>query len=105
MDDFAHQSDRLRGLLGRAALRLTPVNYAVGEVLQFGGERISVRQRAAFDGRIDLKDVREGTYGKADVFTFDASSPDVRPLPPVDVKGNRIAYHLPPLSATLFVCH
>jgi hypothetical protein len=66
---------------------------------------INKEQHTTFNGRIDLKEVRDGTYSKADVFTFDASSPDVRALAAVDVKGNRIAYRLPPLSATLFVCH
>jgi mannan endo-1,4-beta-mannosidase len=57
--------------------------------------------RATFDGRIDLKD---GGYTKAQVFALDGSSPDVRAQPGAEIKNNALAYRLPPLSATLFVC-
>lgn len=62
---------------------------------------INKEQRATFDGKISIK---SGSFGKAKVFGFDGTSAEVRALAPVDIKGNQIAYRLPPLSATLFVC-
>ncbi len=56
---------------------------------------------ASFDGQLDL---REGGYGKADVYRLDGSGPRVRSLGSVDIEGDRVEYLLPPHSATLFVC-
>ena len=41
---------------------------------------------------------------KAQVFTLDASSTDIKPRPPVDIKNGVLEYKLPPVSAALFVC-
>jgi mannan endo-1,4-beta-mannosidase len=57
--------------------------------------------RTSHQGRIELKG---GGYGKAKVFSLDGTSPDIKAQPAIDVKDGRIAYRLPPLSATLFVC-
>jgi hypothetical protein len=70
---------------------------------------INKDQHTAFNGKIEITPEAKGTstsgpYTKAEVFAFDASSAAVRPLPPADVANNQIAYRLPPLSATLFVC-
>jgi mannan endo-1,4-beta-mannosidase len=62
---------------------------------------INKDQRATFNGRIDIKG---GKYGKAQVFAFDGSSADVRALGDAPINGGQLAYRLPPLSATLFVC-
>jgi hypothetical protein len=58
-------------------------------------------QRTVFNGDIDL----EGSKcARARVYTFDASAPNVRSLPDLEIKNSQIACRLPPLSATLFVC-
>ena len=62
---------------------------------------INKEQHTAFNGKIAIKG---GNYAKAKVFTFDASSPKMPPLPDADIKDNQLSYRLPPLSATLFVC-
>ncbi len=62
---------------------------------------INKEQRASFDGKVDIKG---GSWSKARVFTLDASGPDVKAQPDVPIKANQLAYKLPPLSATLFVC-
>ncbi len=62
---------------------------------------INKTQHAIFNGKIALKG---GSYGKAKVFGFDATSPKIRSLADADVKDNQLNYRLPPLSATLFVC-
>ena len=62
---------------------------------------INKTQHAIFDGRIAIKG---GAYAGAKVFGFDATSPTIRPLADADIKDNQLAYRLPPLSATLFVC-
>jgi hypothetical protein len=43
-------------------------------------------------------------YTQAQVFAFDGSSASIRALPAASIADNQIAYRLPPLSATLFVC-
>jgi hypothetical protein len=62
---------------------------------------INKDQRGIFDARIAIKG---GKYGKAAVYSFDGSSPDVKAQAAVDIKDNQIAYKLQPLSATMFVC-
>jgi hypothetical protein len=62
---------------------------------------INKEQRAIFNGKIALEG---GSYARARVFTLDASAPTVRPLPDAEIKDHQLAYRLPPLSATLFVC-
>ena len=62
---------------------------------------INKELRTSYDGRIALGD---GAYKKAEVYRFDAGSPDVRAQPAIDIAGGQVAARLPPLSATLFVC-
>jgi hypothetical protein len=62
---------------------------------------INKELRTSFDGRIAIKG---GGYRKARVFALDGSSPEIRPQPDIEIKADQIAYRLPPLSATLFVC-
>ena len=61
---------------------------------------INKEQRSIFNGKIALKG---GKYARAQVYTLDASSPDIKPQAPVDVKDGVLQYKLPPLSAALFV--
>jgi len=57
--------------------------------------------RSIYNAKIALKG---GKYAKAQVYTLDASSPDIKAQPaPVDVKAGVIEYKLPQLSAALFV--
>jgi mannan endo-1,4-beta-mannosidase len=66
---------------------------------------INKEQRAVFNGQIDLKANAKGTrYTRARVYALDGSAPAVRTLPGIEIKNDQIAYKLPPLSATLFVC-
>ena len=62
---------------------------------------INKTQHTIFNGKIAIKG---GAYAKAKVFAFDAASPKIRALADADIKDNQLAYRLPPLSATLFVC-
>ena len=62
---------------------------------------INKTQHAVFSGKIAIKG---GAYAKAKVFGFDATSPKVRSFADAEVKDSQLAYRLPPLSATLFVC-
>ncbi len=57
--------------------------------------------RAAFNGTFALG---AGGQTKARVFSVDATSAEIKPQPEIDIKGGQLAYRLPPLSATLFVC-
>jgi len=62
---------------------------------------INKELHTVFNGKIDLKG---SPCSKARVYALDASAAAVRALSDVEVKTNQIAYRLPPLSATLFVC-
>ena len=62
---------------------------------------INKAQHAIFNAKITVKG---GAYARAKVFGFDATSPKVRALADAEIKDNQLAYRLPPLSATLFVC-
>jgi len=62
---------------------------------------INKELRSIFSGKIAIKG---GKYAKAQVYTLDGSSPDIKPQPaPVDVKNGVLEYKLPPVSAALFV--
>jgi mannan endo-1,4-beta-mannosidase len=63
--------------------------------------------RAAFNGKIEITppgNGKKGAYTQAQVFAFDGSNASIRALPAASIADNQIAYRLPPLSATLFVC-
>jgi len=62
---------------------------------------INKELRSIFNGKIAIKG---GKYSKAQVYTLDASSPDIKTQPaPVDVKDGLLQYKLSPMSAALFV--
>ncbi len=63
---------------------------------------INKSQQANFKATIKI--AGRVKFVQAQVFAFASGSPEVRPLGKVDIKDNQIAYPLPPLSATLFVC-
>jgi len=74
---------------------------------------INKELRTAFNGQIAIdrdpkndrnNDRNNPRYGRAEIYALDGSAPAIRRLPDVDIKDNRIAVRLPPLSATLFVC-
>jgi mannan endo-1,4-beta-mannosidase len=68
---------------------------------------INKEQHAAFNGKIEITPDGNGKlapYARVEVFAIDGSTPAVRALPPAVISNNQIAYRLPPLSATLFVC-
>ncbi len=98
------------GTYGDTAVSATPADiakaslYAATDTKHPGTLTIVVinkEQRTIFNGKIDLKG---GEYAKARVYALDASAPTIRPMPEVEIKDHQIAYRLPPLSATLFVC-
>jgi mannan endo-1,4-beta-mannosidase len=63
--------------------------------------------RASFNGKIEITppgNGKKGAYTQAHIFALDGSAASIRALPPVNIADNQIAYRLPPLSATLFVC-
>jgi len=64
---------------------------------------INKAPRASFEGKIALGG-SPSTCKSARVFGLDASSAVIKSLPAAPVAGGALAYHLPPLSATLFVC-
>jgi hypothetical protein len=101
--------DGKRGAFGDTAVAATPADqakasiYAATDTKKKGQLTILVinkELRSIFAGKIALKG---GKYGKAQVFTLDGASPDIKAQAPVDVKNGQIEYKLPPLSATLFV--
>ena len=68
---------------------------------------INKDQHHVFNGKIEITppgNGKESGYTQAQVFALDASAAAVRSLPPTPIAHNQIAYRLPPLSATLFVC-
>ncbi|HEY6476510.1 MAG TPA: glycoside hydrolase family 44 protein, partial [Polyangia bacterium] len=62
---------------------------------------INKQQHTVFNGKIAI---RGGSYAKAKVFAFDATSPKIQALGEAQIKDNLLSYRLPPMSATLFVC-
>ena len=60
------------------------------------------QQGAALDLQRKIA-LKGGKYAKAQVYTLDGSSPDIKPQAPIDVKNGQIEYKLPPVSAALFV--
>ncbi len=62
---------------------------------------INKEQHTAFNGKIALKG---GNYAVAKVFSFDATSSNIRSLPDAPITNNQLSYRLLPMSATLFVC-
>jgi hypothetical protein len=101
--------DGKKGTFGDTAVAATPADqskasiYAATDTKRKGLLTVLVinkEARSIFDGKIALKG---GKYARAQVYTLDASSPDIKPQAPVDVKDGVLQYKLPPLSAALFV--
>ena len=101
--------DGKKGTFGDTAVAATPADqskasiYAATDTKRKGLLTVLVinkEARSIFDGKIALKG---GKYGRAQVYTLDASSPDIKPQAPVDVKDGILEYKLAPLSAALFV--
>ena len=102
--------DGKRGTFGDTAVAATPADiakasiYAATDTKRKGQLTILVinkELRSIFSGKIAIKG---GKYAKAQVYTLDGSSPDIKPQPaPVDVKNGVLEYKLPPVSAALFV--
>jgi len=103
--------DGQHGTFGDTAVAATPADqakasiYAATDAKHKGKLTILVinkQLQSIFNGKIAIKG---GKYSKAQVYTLDGSSADVKPQAPVDVKNGEIEYKLQPLSATLFVCN
>ena len=102
--------DGKRGTFGDTAVAATPADiakasiYAATDTKRKGQLTILVinkELRSIFSGKIAIKG---GKYAKAQVYTLDGSSPDIKPQPaPVEVKSGVLEYKLPPVSAALFV--
>ena len=102
--------DGKRGTFGDTAVAATPADiakasiYAATDTKRKGQLTILVinkELRSIFNGKIAIKG---GKYAKAQVYTLDGSSPDIKPQPaPVEVKSGVLEYKLPPVSAALFV--
>jgi mannan endo-1,4-beta-mannosidase len=102
--------DGKRGTFGDTAVAATPADiakasiYAATDTKKKGQLTILVinkELRSIFNGKITLKG--GGKYSKAQVYTLDGSSPDIKAQAPVDVKDGQIEYKLPPVAAALFV--
>jgi mannan endo-1,4-beta-mannosidase len=64
---------------------------------------INKDQRASYAGRVAIQG--PASYDVAQVYRLDKTSPRIQAIPEkVEIRGNRLDYSLPPLSATLFVC-
>ncbi len=105
------------GVFGDSAVQATPADIAKASVYAATDSKrpgvltvvvINKELRTAFNGQIALDGgdpkTKAGRYATAQVYALDGSAAAIRRLPDVAIKGNRIAYRLPPLSATLFVC-
>jgi hypothetical protein len=101
--------DGKRSTFGDTAVAATPADiskasiYAATDTKHKGQLTILVinkELRSIFNGKIAIKG---GPYSKAQVYTLDGKSADIKPQAPVDVKGGVLEYKLPPVSAALFV--
>jgi hypothetical protein len=101
--------DGKKGAFGDTAVAATPADiakasiYAATDTKHKGQLTILVinkELRSIFNGKIAIKG---GKYSKAQVYTLDGSSPDIKAQAPVDIKNGQIEYKLPPVSAALFV--
>ena len=106
------------GVFGDVAVQATPADIAKASVYAATDSRrpgvltvvvINKELRTAFNGLLTLGgagDAKTGSakYTKASVYALDGSGATVRRLADVGVTNGQLAYRLPPLSATLFVC-
>jgi hypothetical protein len=98
------------GAFGDTAVAAAPADLGKASVFAASDSRhrgtltilvINKTQHAIFDGKIAIKG---GPFATAKVFGFNAASPKIRALTDAELKNDQLAYRLPPLSATLFVC-
>jgi Glycoside hydrolase family 44 len=108
------------GSYGDTAVTATPADQGKASVFAAVDSRrpdlltvlvINKDLRAAFNARIEITPAgsgktgnARGNYTQAQVFALDGSVASVRAMPAAVISDNQIAYRLPPLSATLFVC-
>jgi len=101
--------DGKHGTFGDTAVTATPADQAKASIYAATDSKkkgqltilvINKELRSIFAGKIAIKG---GKYAKAQVYTLDGSSADLKPQPAVDVKNGQIDYKLAPMSATLFV--
>ena len=102
--------DGKHGTFGDTAVAATPADIAKASIYAATDTKrkglltilvINKELQSIFNAKIALKGSK---CAKAQVYTLDGSSPDIKPQPPVDVKNGQIDYKLPPVSAALFVC-
>jgi mannan endo-1,4-beta-mannosidase len=101
--------DGKKGTFGDTAVAATPADqakasiYAATDTKRKGQLTVLVINKEL---RVHLQwqdRLKGGKYAKAQVYTLDASSPDIKAQAPVDVKDGVVQYKLAPLSAALFV--
>jgi hypothetical protein len=102
--------DGKKSTFGDTAVAATPADiakasiYAATDTKRKGALTILVINkdlRSIYNAKIVIKGNK---CTKAQVYTLDGSSPDIKPQAPVDVTAGVIGYKLPPISAALFVC-
>jgi mannan endo-1,4-beta-mannosidase len=102
--------DGKKSTFGDTAVAATPADiakasiYAATDSKRKGALTILVINkdlRSIYNAKIVIKGSK---CTKAQVYTLDGSSPDIKPQAPVDVTAGVIGYKLPPISAALFVC-
>jgi glycosyl hydrolase family 44 len=102
--------DGKRGTFGDTAVAATPADIAKASIYAATDTKrkglltmlvINKELRSIFNAKIAVKGSK---CAKAQVYTLDGSSADIKPQQPVDVKNGQIEYKLPPVSAALFVC-
>jgi mannan endo-1,4-beta-mannosidase len=104
------------GVFGDTAVTAAPADQAKASVFAATDSKhpdlltvlvINKDLRAAFNAKIEITppgNKKPGRFSQAQVYAMDATAAAVRALPAATITDNQIAYRLPPLSATLFVC-
>jgi mannan endo-1,4-beta-mannosidase len=102
--------DGKKGAFGDTAVSAAPADLAKASIYAATDSKhkgqltilvINKELRSIFNGKIAIKG---GKYAKAQVYTLDGSSPEIKAQPAVDIKNGQIEYKLQPVSAALFVC-
>jgi hypothetical protein len=98
------------GTFGDTAVAATPADIAKASVYAATDSKhpgaltvvvLNKETRTSWNGQLALQ---HSACTKAQVFSFDGKSSDLRAGGEVDVKAGMLQYRLSPLSATLFVC-
>jgi hypothetical protein len=99
------------GTFGDTAIAATSGNlekatiYAAADSRQAGRLTILIinkDQQAIYQGKITIAGAAK--WQKAQTYVLDGSTPEIKARDTIDMKDNKLAYSLGPLSATLFVC-